>query len=146
MTTEIKVDAKVSCPVTDTEGEVSFRIGKLIAINSRYATVECGDGEIIKVGKTKIELLEEPVNEATANAAKGRKSRHHYKECRAFSGRKSLDNGDAIALQLRGKDLDYIYEVASEHLGESVAVLMAKYEHLNPGQQRMCLGNRIRNS
>jgi len=146
MTTEIKVGAKVSCPVTDTEGEVSFRIGKLTNINSRYATVECGDGEIIKVGKTKIELLEEPINEALTTAAKGRKSRHHYKECRAYSGRKSLDNGDKTALSLRGKELGEVYEIASEILEESVEVLMSKYSHLNPGQQRMCLGNRIRNT
>lgn len=56
------------------------------------------------------------------------------------------DVGDEVATKLRGcKDLAEVYVVASRYLEEPVAVLKKKYEHLNPGQQRMNLGNRMRN-
>jgi hypothetical protein len=145
MKTEIKLHSKVTCPVTDSEGEISYVIGILMAINSRYATVDV-NSEIIKVGKTKIELAEEePEAEAEAKVAKGR-DLSKYESTRAASGRKSLDNGDQVAQQLRGKDLEYTYKVAAKHLGESVTSLKSRYAHLNPGQQRMCLGNRLRKS
>lgn len=67
-----------------------------------------------------------------------------YTKCRAASGRSSLDNDDQVAQQLRGATLDHVYNVAARVLGVDEAVLVAKYGHLNPGQQRMCLGNRIR--
>lgn len=62
----------------------------------------------------------------------------------AASGNSSLDCGDDVATRLRGKDLDEVYRVASEILREPMAALRRKYEHLNPGMQRMNLGNRIR--
>jgi len=58
--------------------------------------------------------------------------------------RTTQDCGDEIATMLRGKDLDDVYEYAAQVLGVALADLYAKYEHLNPGQQRMTLGNRIR--
>lgn len=62
---------------------------------------------------------------------------------RARSGVK--DAGDDVAIMLRSCDtLDKIYEAASEYLATPVADLKAKYAHLNNGQQRMNLGNRMR--
>ena len=135
MSNEIKIGSPVVCPVTNNDDEVSYRTGTLISINSRWATVEI-DGEKIKVGKTKIELIET----APKSAPKVRPGI----ECRSASGRKSLDNGDVIAADLRGKTLEHTYKVAAKYLKESVSTLTAKYQHLNPGQQRMCLGNRLR--
>ena len=54
------------------------------------------------------------------------------------------DSGDELAIMLRGKSLDETYEFAAQVLDVVLADLYAKYEHLNPGQQRMVLGNRIR--
>lgn len=54
------------------------------------------------------------------------------------------DIGDDIATMLRGKDLEQTYTIAAKYLGATVAELKAKYSKLNPGQQRMNLGNRMR--
>lgn len=55
------------------------------------------------------------------------------------------DVGDEIATLLRKcGDLPAVYNAASEYLGVPVEDLRAKYGHLNNGQQRMNLGNRMR--
>lgn len=57
------------------------------------------------------------------------------------------DIGDEVAKLLReAGSLDGVYEVASKYLVESVTTLRKKYGHLNPGQQRMNLGNRMRSA
>lgn len=134
---EIKIGSKVTCPVTDGKNENGFVIGMLKAINSRYATIET-DGKTIKVGKTKIELIEieEPVTKI--------KKEQTGVTCRAASGRISRDNNDTVAAALRGKSLESAYDIAAKHLKTKAITLKLKYGHLNPGQQRMCLGNRIR--
>ena len=60
------------------------------------------------------------------------------------TGNKSLDNGDTIAQMLRGADLETVYKIGAKELGIPVEALKTKYGHLNPGQQRMNVGNRIR--
>lgn len=60
------------------------------------------------------------------------------------SGQKSKDNGDPVADLLVGKDLDQVYAIGAEQLAVSIDALREKYGHLNPGQQRMNIGNRIR--
>jgi hypothetical protein len=55
-----------------------------------------------------------------------------------------VDIGDATAKQLRGKTLDQVYKVVAKSLDASEKSLHDKYTHLNAGQQRMCLGNRLR--
>lgn len=64
--------------------------------------------------------------------------------CRAASGRLSKDNSDSVALLLRGKKLYDVYEIAADFLGVTLESLVARYQHLNPGQQRMCLGTLLR--
>lgn len=62
---------------------------------------------------------------------------------RAKSGVRDI--GDDVATMLRAcKNLDEVYAAASEYLVAPVDALRAKYQHLNPGQQRMNLGNRMR--
>lgn len=213
----ISIGAIVMTPVTDRDGEEGFVFGKLVDINARWAKIETKSGEIIRVGKSKIEEIEKPKTkkpaapkyksvwtdedscphcgielsnglmdvgsvledtdaERRAYAKEftheyqcmgcggyfGDKVKHshtgriaenyEYNECRAASGRKSCDNGDEIALNLRGKPLEHVYEIVSEIISEGtdekpediLKQLMIKYSHLNPGQQRMCLGNRLR--
>jgi hypothetical protein len=59
-------------------------------------------------------------------------------------GHATMDNGDALAKKLRGVELDDVYEQAARILGVSESELRARYKHLNPGMQRMNLGNRMR--
>ena len=69
--------------------------------------------------------------------------KQHYAKVK-IGKRHTQDSGDELAVMLRGKDLDEVYEMASDILDVEAVDLYAKYEHLNPGQQRMVLGNRIR--
>jgi hypothetical protein len=55
-----------------------------------------------------------------------------------------VDSGDAVALALRGAELDTAYEEAAKATGKTVKELHEKYDHLNKGMQRMNLGNLIR--
>lgn len=61
---------------------------------------------------------------------------------RAKSGQH--DVGDEAATMLRGKSLDEAYTIAARFLRVPEDELRTKYGHLNNGQQRMCLGNKIR--
>jgi len=52
--------------------------------------------------------------------------------------------GDDIGAMLQGKSLDEVYTIAAKYLGVPEKELRAKYSHMNPGQQRMNCGNRMR--
>jgi hypothetical protein len=54
------------------------------------------------------------------------------------------DIGDDIGELLRGKSVDDTYAIAAKYLHVPKAELQAKYAHLNPGQQRMICGNKMR--
>jgi len=67
----------------------------------------------------------------------------------AASGKRSFDNADSLAVALRGHTLAEAYVICSKALkaeGEptTVKALKARYDHLNPGHQRMCIGNKVR--
>lgn len=167
----IEMNSTVVCPVTDKDGEVSYQMGLLVDLNSRFATVKFSDGKTIKVGKTKIEAVENPHKRPKLDGdvkkprGSDRRKKNHlasdipppkkdvslnqisdynYLPCKASSGRHSRDNGDAVAETLRGKSLDETYRLVAEFLDVAEDSLRAKYKHLNLGQQRMCLGNRLR--
>jgi hypothetical protein len=59
-------------------------------------------------------------------------------------GNSSLDNGDEVAKTLRGKTLDEVYAIVAKATGQTQKELHALYDHLNPGMQRMNLGNKYR--
>lgn len=67
-----------------------------------------------------------------------------YEVVKSAEGNSSLDNGDQVAKQLRGLELDDVYKRASKTLGIKETDLRSRYKHLNPGMQRMSLGNRLR--
>lgn len=136
---DLYIGCKVTCPITDDEGEIQHVIGKLVDINSRFAKIE-RDGEIIRVGKSKVEFFSDPEPKFTHKPT----DRSKYESSRTSKGRKSYDKGDQVATDLRGKDLDYVYEYTAKKLGTSAQSLRTAYGHLNNGQQRMCLGNRVR--
>ena len=55
------------------------------------------------------------------------------------------DIGDEVALLLRQcESLDDVYRAGAKFLEQQVEDLKKKYAHLNPGQQRMVIGNRMR--
>ena len=55
-----------------------------------------------------------------------------------------MATGDDLAMVLAGHGLDVIYSAAAVVLSTDESELRQRYAHLNPGQQRMNLGNRIR--
>lgn len=68
----------------------------------------------------------------------------NYEKVRNASGAQSLDCGDDTAQALRGKDLESVYAAVAKKLKVPEKELRDKYKHLNPGMQRMSLGNRLR--
>jgi hypothetical protein len=60
------------------------------------------------------------------------------------SKKRSIDKGDDVALALRKLTLDAVYSTAASSTGISQAGLRDRFAHLNPGMQRMNLGNMIR--
>jgi hypothetical protein len=58
--------------------------------------------------------------------------------------KRSIDKGDGVAVALRKLTLDGVYAQASKATGISQAGLRDRFAHLNPGMQRMNLGNMIR--
>jgi len=57
---------------------------------------------------------------------------------------RSMDKGDEVAVLLRTMTLPDVYDYAAQVLGETMQDLVARFRHLNPGMQRMNLGNMIR--
>lgn len=55
-----------------------------------------------------------------------------------------IDNGDDVASLLRGRSLDEVYKVVAKQTKLAESDLRAKYQHLNVGMQRMCIGNKLR--
>lgn len=111
---------------------------------NRAATLAKHDAEVraAKAGQTPtLELDGEAEQERKVNPDLAKYKTH---ETRTASGRRAIDRDDEVAAQLRGSSLDEVYAAASDALGQSVEDLRAKYGHLNPGMQRMNLGNRMR--
>lgn len=52
--------------------------------------------------------------------------------------------GDDVGAMLQGRSLDEVYAIAAKYLGVPEAELRSKYGKLNPGQQRMLCGNKMR--
>lgn len=67
-----------------------------------------------------------------------------YQTTRSATGSSSKHSGDVIALGLAGATLEEVYDVLAHIINANPRELVKKYAHLNPGQQRMNLGNRIR--
>ena len=57
---------------------------------------------------------------------------------------RSMDKGDTVAQSLRGLSMGDVYKHAAKMTHTGVADLQSRFGHLNPGMQRMNLGNMIR--
>lgn len=71
-------------------------------------------------------------------------SRYYTHDTVTASGRKHLDIDDEVAKALREKTLDQVYAYTAKTCDVTAKSLKEKYEHLNPGMQRMNLGNKLR--
>lgn len=112
--------------------------------------------KMTKAELKKIESAARKVEKAAARAEAGADGEvdrlvpadlEHYvlHDTKTASGRRHIDVNDEAAAKMRELgDLPAIYKYAGKLLDEPVKELVAKYEHLNPGMQRMNLGNRIR--
>ena len=116
--------------------------------------LECQDitlprGDVIKATKEEIEeaiAAEDAAVAALAEMEASPFARLTKATCDVYlrGDKKSYDNGDEIAQFLRPRALIDVYVSAACLLREDVVFLRQRYAHLNPGQQRMNLGNRIR--
>ena len=119
------------------------------ATSKGWLTIELSDGSTVKARAKNVRIADEG---GITNRRVGDRKYDCSKYVRkvngktnvSASGNATMDNGDALAKKLRGAELDDVYAEASKVLGESQAALRAKYAHLNPGMQRMNLGNRMR--
>lgn len=57
---------------------------------------------------------------------------------------RSMDKGDSVAQSLRGLSIEDVYKQAAKITHIGVLDLQSRFGHLNPGMQRMNLGNMIR--
>ena len=116
--------------------------------------LECQDitlprGDVIKATKEEIEeaiAAEDAAVAALAEMEASPFARLTKATCDVYlrGDKKSYDNGDEIAQFLRPRALIDVYVSAACLLREDIVLLRQRYAHLNPGQQRMNLGNRIR--
>ena len=68
--------------------------------------------------------------------------RENYTKTRTASGTASLNNGDQVATALDGLTMDEVFQVADKLIPDND--FKTRYKKLNPGMQRMNIGNRLR--
>jgi len=135
-------------------------IVEVVARKGGWTTIITDDGSTKKVRNGQLKASKKKVAKKKATAKTERdlpKGWHRigrtefdlskyesFKNVRTASGRPSIDVNDQVASKLRGKTLDEVYEVAAKVLDLGEGELRNKYDHLNPGMQRMNLGNRMR--
>ena len=82
--------------------------------------------------------VEEGLDDKSNLALTVRKYRDKYQKAVAPSGRKTQNNGDAVARALLRLSLEQVKAFCQAKMSG------LQYDNLNPGHQRMCYGNRIR--
>lgn len=122
---------------------------KILSVSKGWLTIELSDGSQVKARERDVRIADEGgITNRRVGDRKYDCSRYvrkvNGKANLSNAGNATMDNGDAVAKRLRGAALEDVYEEAAKVLGESVSALQAKYKHLNPGMQRMNLGNRMR--
>lgn len=101
------------------------------------------DSELDADEEDRLEQLAEEAGEAAKSIIKA-EYKERYVKAKAASGKSSRHSGDPIAVALEGKSLEECFEYVAEAMGESPEDYAARWAHLNVGQQRMCVGNRLR--
>jgi len=121
--------------------EVRFQnsIWTITAISRGWLTVMDESGNKAKAREKDLSSI--PVREMRAQLAQ---ARERYTKTTSYGGETSYDNGDEVAELLRGLEPQEVCAVADTALGADAGYHQSRYGHLNPGQQRMNAGNRIR--
>ena len=140
---------------------------EIVSVSGGWTTVMSGSGVVYKLRNSCVEVINEgryksasddelededdelededdELEDGFRRIVKSKFDPSCYAKVKAASGNASLDCADSMAVTLRGKSLDDVYELAAVALAISEEELRTKYEHLNPGMQRMTLGNRMR--
>jgi len=73
-----------------------------------------------------------------------KEARKRYTVSKSSKGSTSAHNGDDVATLVAGSSPEDVCSTAEKLAGLKFGELSTKYGHLNPGQVRMCAGNRIR--
>ena len=73
-----------------------------------------------------------------------KEARKGYTASKSSKGSTSAHNGDDLATLLAGCSPEDVCATAEKLADLKAGELVKKYGHLNPGQMRMCSGNRIR--
>jgi hypothetical protein len=118
------------------------------AAAEKQATKDKAAAEKAKAKAATAKVKKEPVEgedeEGDARLVPADLSRYTLHETKTASGRKHIDIDDDTANKLRELDLPGVYKYAAKVLETTVKELTDAYQHLNPGMQRMNLGNRVR--
>lgn len=99
---------------------------------------------------TNTEASTTEVNEEEAKAPKRSKSEQlraykaRYETYQAPNGNLSMDNGDPVALALRGSSPEAVMAAAEKLKKLAPGTLATRYANRNPGAKRMNAGNVIR--
>lgn len=131
--------------------EVKFDDGTVKKV--RNGKITGADGQKMKTAKGSKKARGTP-KKAAGGVSEGRKNGvvkasylENYEVVKIQDGNRTkriVDNGDKAAKRMRNLDLSDLYKEASEVSGIPQTQLREKYGDLNPGLQRMSLGNRIR--
>lgn len=123
--------------------KIQIRRSQIVKENRGWVTYKTKDGEK-KARKSKLEILEGSMANRRVGDRRFDCRRYVPNTRQSVNGNYTFDNGDELAQQLRDANLEQVYAIAAKDLNETVRTLKTRYGHLNPGMQRMCLGNRIR--
>lgn len=147
---DVVVDMTVA--FTDADGE--FQNGTVVSVEKGWVGIETEEGETIKKRAKDIELVEdeeledeelEDENGVLTMSKKLRKYAVNYtKATKGVSRTKHCGDGIAQILNDKVENVAHLYKATSKLTGVPEADLKGRYGHLNQGQQRMNLGNRIR--
>jgi hypothetical protein len=129
---------------------ISVRAGSLKA-RSVPAVAPANDNSEILAGsplETKVEAStkgdKEESKAKSLMAATLNQARKGYVHAKRPDGRSTSNNGDSMARALLEMDPVQVVQLAEVICNIPAGQLVAKYQHLNPGQKRMNAGNRIR--
>ena len=111
----------------------------ILKINKGWITVQISDDETKQLRANALS----PVGERTMKDQLA-KARKKYVKTKTYGGEASADCGDPVAQLLRGMEPIHVCSLADKLYEEEIGFHETKYSHLNPGQVRMCSGNRIR--
>jgi len=121
---------------------------QILAQARGWLTIQLDDGSTVKARARDVKIPEGGISNRRVGDRRydcsGYTRKVAGKVLKSAHGHATMDNGDDVAKQLRGAELDDVYKAASKLLGETQTALRERYKHLNPGMQRMNLGNRMR--